>query len=162
VSRTQGCINKSFKPLNEEPWPKQVCCWCEWLARHKADYSSDVNRRCAAETGVKKQLDMLILVLEIPRTSDWRPRVIHACNVACSGQAFPGPLGDGAQKSVRQIACLGILLYSQVLIFITGQLCRVKNALICEPDVRRRPSGPVHEIHDFRFPSLNRESDFFK
>jgi hypothetical protein len=85
--------------------------------------------RCAAETSVNQQLDMLIIMLEIARTSDWRPRVIHAFNVACSRQAFPEPLGVGAQDSVRQIACLGILLYSQVLRFITGRICRVQNCI---------------------------------
>jgi hypothetical protein len=140
--------------------------WNAYFVREKnrktQTTAPNAKRRCAAETSVDQQLDMLIIRLEIARTPDWRPRVIHAFNVACSRQAFPEPLGVGAQDSVRQIACLGILLYSQVLRFITGRICRVKTVLIWQPDVRGRPRGSVHEIHDFRFPSLNREYVFFK
>jgi hypothetical protein len=104
--------------------------FCLQEKRKTQTTAPNAKRRCAVETSVNQELDMLIIMLEIARTSDWRPRVIHAFNVACSRQAFPEPLGVGAQDSVRQIACLGILLYSQVLRFITGRICRVEIVLI--------------------------------
>jgi hypothetical protein len=130
VSRTPGCINKSFKLLNEEPLPKQVAACASGSQDTEQTTAPNAKRRCAAETSVNQQLDMQIIMLEIARTSDWRPRVIYAFNVNCSRQAFPEPLGVGAQDSVRQIACLGILLYSQVLRFITGRICFAKTVLI--------------------------------
>jgi hypothetical protein len=85
VSRTPGCIDKSFKLLNEEPLPKQVAACASGTQDTAQTTAPNIKRSYAAETSVNQKLDMPIIMLEIARTSDWRPRVIHAFNVACSG-----------------------------------------------------------------------------